>query len=64
MAASGKAHPFVIEKAGRQAAKYTEKKLQKALETLLTADKKFKSGISDIMDAIETAIIQICLLSR
>ncbi len=64
MAATGKGHPFVIEKAGRQAGKYTEKKLQKALETLLTADKKFKSGVSDIMDAIETAIIQICLLSR
>ncbi len=28
------------------------------------ADRKFKSGVSDIMDAIETAIIQICLLSR
>ena len=64
MAATGKAHPFVIEKAGRQASKYTEKKLQKALEILLTADKKFKTGVSDIMDAIETAIIQICLLSR
>ena len=44
--------------------KYTERKLQKALETLLMADRKFKSGVSDIMDAIETAIIQICLLSR
>lgn len=64
MAATGKGHPFVIEKASRQAGKYTEKKLQKALETLLTADKKFKSGVSDIMDAIETAIIQICLLSK
>lgn len=64
MSASGKGHPFVIEKAGRQAVKYTERKLQKALETLLMADRKFKSGVSDIMDAIETAIIQICLLSR
>lgn len=64
MAASGKNHPFVIEKAGRQAARYTERKLQKALETLLMADRKFKNGVSDIMDAIETAIIQICLLSR
>ena len=64
MSASGKGHPFVIEKAGRQAVKYTERKLQKAFETLLMADRKFKSGVSDIMDAIETAIIQICLLSR
>jgi DNA polymerase-3 subunit delta len=64
MAATGKSFPFMINKAGQQAAKYSEQRLQKALETLLTADKKFKSGVSDVMDAIETAIIQICLLSK
>ncbi len=64
MAAAGKSHPFIIEKSGRQAAKYSEAKLQKALQTLQTADRKMKSGITDAMTAIETAIIQICLLGR
>lgn len=64
MAASGKSHPFVIEKSGRQAAKYSEKKLQKALETLLLADRKLKGGVTEALDAIETAIIQICLLTN
>lgn len=63
LAATGKSHPFVIEKAGRQAAGYSEAQLQKALETLLTADRKFKTGVSDVMNAIETAIIQICLMT-
>lgn len=63
LAATGKSHPFVIEKAGRQAAKYSDMQLQKALETLLTADRKFKTGVSDIMNAIEAAIIQICLMT-
>ena len=62
LAATGKSHPFVIEKAGKQAGKYSETQLMKAMETLLTADRKFKTGVSDIMNAIETAIIQICLM--
>ena len=64
MTAAGKNHPFIIEKSGRQATKYSEAKLQKALQTLQTADRKIKSGVTDAMTAIETAIIQICLLAR
>lgn len=63
MAASGKGHPYVIEKSGRQAARYTERKLQRALEILLTADRKQKSGVTDVTDAIETAMVQISLLT-
>lgn len=64
MEASGKHHPFVIEKSGRQAAKYSEGQLQKALQTLQTADKKQKSGVTDALSATETAIIQICLMGK
>lgn len=64
MEASGKHHPFVIEKSGRQAAKYSELQLQKALQTLQMADKKHKSGVTNALSAAETAIIQICLMGK
>lgn len=64
MAATGKGHAFVIEKSGRQAAKYSEKQLRLALQTLQTADKKHKSGVTDALSATETAIIQICLMGK
>lgn len=64
MEAAGKSHPFIIEKAGRQAAKYTEKQLQKALQTLQLADRKHKNGVTDALAATETAIIQICLMGK
>lgn len=63
LAATGKSHPFVIEKAGKQAGRYTEAQLKRALETLLTADRKFKTGVSDIIGALETAILQICVMT-
>ncbi len=64
MQASGKNHPFVIEKSGRQAAKYTPAKLKIALQTLQIADRKVKTGVTDATNAIETAMIQICLLGK
>lgn len=64
MEAAGKGHAFIIEKSGRQAAKYTERQLRLALQTLQTADKKHKSGVTDALSACETAIIQICLLGK
>ncbi|MBQ2887480.1 MAG: DNA polymerase III subunit delta [Firmicutes bacterium] len=64
MQAAGKNHPFVIEKSGRQAAKYTPAKLQIALQTLQIADRKVKTGVTDATNAIETAMIQICLLGK
>lgn len=64
MEATGKFHAFVIEKSGRQAAKYSEKQLEMALRTLQTADKKHKSGMTDALSACETAIIQICLMGK
>lgn len=64
MEATGKFHSFVIEKSGRQAAKYSEKQLEMALRTLQTADKKHKSGVTDALSACETAIIQICLMGK
>lgn len=64
MEAAGKFHAFVIEKSGRQAAKYSVKQLEMALRTLQTADKKHKSGVTDALSACETAIIQICLMGR
>lgn len=64
MEATGKFHAFVIEKSGRQAAKYSEKQLEMALRTLQTADKKHKSGVTDALSACETAIIQICMMGK
>lgn len=64
MSAAGKSHPFVIEKAGRQAKGYSEKKLSRILETLLAADRKSKTGVATTKVAIETAMLQICLMKN
>lgn len=61
---TGKHSAFVIEKALRQARRYTERQLKLALEILLQADKKSKTGVAaGIKDVLETAVIQICYLT-
>lgn len=61
---TGKRSSFVIEKALRQGYRYTDRQLKLALEILLQADKKSKTGISaNIKEVLETAIIQICYLT-
>lgn len=61
---TGRHSTFVIEKALRQSRRYTERQLQLALEILLQADKKSKTGVSTgARDVLETAMIQICYLT-
>ena len=61
---TGKHSSFVIEKALRQAGRYTERQLKLALEILLQADKKSKTGVTaSVKEVLETAIIQICYLT-
>lgn len=61
---TGKRSSFVIEKALRQGLKYSEQQLKLALEILLQADKKIKTGVAAGAEALETAIIQICYLTK
>lgn len=62
---TGKRSSFVIEKALRQGVKYSERQLKLALEILLQADKKIKTGIAaGAEEVLETAIIQICYLTK
>ena len=62
---TGKRSAFVIEKALRQGNKYSEKQLKLAMEILLKADEKMKMGLSGgIVEVLETAIIQICYLTK
>ncbi|MGI5824100.1 MAG: DNA polymerase III subunit delta [Bacillota bacterium] len=62
---TGKRSSFVIEKALRQGSRYTERQLKLVLEILLQADKKSKTGVSaSVKEVLETAVIQICYLTK
>lgn len=62
---TGKRSSYVIEKALRQGRLYSEKQLKLAMEILLQADKKMKMGLAGgVKEILETAIIQICYLTK
>jgi len=64
LAATGKNSPFVIEKALRQAGRYTVDQLKRIMEIWLAADVKLKTGVTtSVEEVLETAILQICWLT-
>lgn len=54
-------HPFVVKKGLQQSNNFSTQELINALEILLEADVKFKTGKGEYLALLETAILRMCL---